>query len=462
MTLNNSDTFKMFDAIVIGGGPAGATCAYKIAANGHSVLLLEKAKFPRFHIGESMVPYLYKLFEMIDISDKIKEGGFVQKNGVEFLTGTTGDLRRQNFGNVAKGQTPFSYNLNRARFDKILLDHAQDTGAQVLQEADVKKLIFDGERLAGVEYQYQGCRHEARANFVVDASGRAGLIAKHFNLRKMNNKLQNVAVFQHYKDVVAENNPGVEGDVLFSCHEDGWLWGIPIETNVMSVGAVMPLSILKQSNPEEIFKAHCDRSPRIKSAIKGATPLFNKPKVELDFCYYSEQFTGPGYFIVGDAACFVDPVFSGGVFLSMLCGLKAAEAIHEIFDGKDDLEACQDFENLCKTGYDSYFRVVYSYYYEFNRDMNKMGLNLPGGFRFVLQTFAGDFWAERDQPVLSYLRSKKEWDTFEQPFERIYDCPIYPDTHYKAADPASFTPPEDFLESINTQTQTETQKAAVL
>ncbi|NEQ12424.1 MAG: hypothetical protein F6K44_00350 [Moorea sp. SIO3E2] len=146
----------------------------------------------------------------------------------------------------------------------------------------------------------------------------------------------------------------------------------------------------------------------------------------------------------------------------MLCGLKAAEAIHEIFDGKDDLEACQDFENLCKTGYDSYFRVVYSYYYEFNRDMNKMGLNLPGGFRFVLQTFAGDFWAERDQPVLSYLRSKKEWDTFEQPFERIYDCPIYPDTHYKAADPASFTPPEDFLESINTQTQTETQKAAVL
>ncbi|NES44286.1 FAD-dependent oxidoreductase, partial [Moorena sp. SIO2C4] len=164
MTLNNSDSFKMFDAIVIGGGPAGATCAYKIAANGHSVLLLEKGKFPRFHIGESMVPYLYKLFEMIDISDKIKEGGFVQKNGVEFLTGTTGDLRRQNFGNVAKGQTPFSYNLNRARFDKILLDHAKDTGAQVLEEADVKKLIFDGERLAGVQYQYAKSRPRANRN----------------------------------------------------------------------------------------------------------------------------------------------------------------------------------------------------------------------------------------------------------------------------------------------------------
>ncbi len=456
VSLHISDTTKVFDAIVIGGGPAGSTCAYKLAAEGHSVLLLEKAKFPRFHIGESMVPYLYKLFEIINISDKIQEAGFVQKNGVEFLTGTTGDLRRQNFANVAEGQTPFSYNLNRARFDKILLDHAKDTGAQVLQGADVKKLIFDGERLAGVEYQYRGRRHQARASFVIDASGRAGLIAKHFNLRKMNHKLQNVAVFQHYKDVVVENNPGVRGDVLFSCHEDGWLWGIPVETDVMSVGAVMPLSLLKQSNPEEIFQEHCARSPRIKSAIEGATPLFEKPKVELDFCYYSEQFTGPGYFIVGDAACFVDPVFSGGVFLSMLCGLKAAEAIHEISEGKDEQKARTDFDNLCKTGYDSYFRVVYCYYYEFNRDMNSMGLNLPGGFRFVLQTFAGDFWAEEDQPVLSYLRSKKEWDTFERPFERIYDCPIYPDNHYKASDPASFAPPEDFLASITTQTQAET------
>ncbi|MDJ0735360.1 MAG: NAD(P)/FAD-dependent oxidoreductase [Nostocaceae cyanobacterium] len=443
MTSNGLNT-QVFDAIVIGGGPAGSSAAYKLAAEGRSVLLLEKSKFPRFHIGESMVPYLFKLLEMMGVSEKVKQGAFVQKNGVEFLTGQTNDLRRQNFGNLKEGQTPYSYNFNRARFDKILLDHARDTGAKVLQEADVKKLIFENDRLVGVEYQYQGQRYEARASYVVDASGRAGLVAKHFNLRKMNTRLENVAIFQHYENVVPENNPGVQGDVLFSCHEDGWLWGIPVETDVMSIGTVMPLRLLKQSNPEEMFAKHLDRSPRIKRAIKGATPAFDKPKVELDFCYYSEKMTGPGYFIVGDAACFVDPVFSGGVFLSMLCGLKAGEGINSILQGKDEKQAFTDFENLAKTGYDSYFRVVYCYYYLYNRDMNRMGSDLPGGFRFVLQTFAGDFWADKEQPVMQYLRSKNEWNTFEEPFERVYDCPVYPDIHYTADELATLPPAADF------------------
>lgn len=312
---------QSFDAIVIGGGPAGATCAYKMAAEGHSVLLLEKARFPRFHIGESMVPYITKLLEMIGVLDKVKDADFVKKPGVEFFTGSTGILRRQDFTNLAEGQNPLAFHFHRARFDNLLMEHARDTGAQVLQEAEVKKLIFDGERLAGVEYQYQGQRHEARASYVVDASGRAGLIAKHFGLRKMNNKLRNVAVFQQYSNVAKENNPTLcEGDFLLSSHEDGWLWGIPIETDVISVGAVMPLSLLKERNPQEVFDEHFERAPRIKSAIKGATPAFEKLKVELDYCYHSEQLAGPGYFIAGDAGCFVDPLLSGGTFLSMTCG----------------------------------------------------------------------------------------------------------------------------------------------
>jgi len=442
--LKSSNTGGMFDAIVIGAGPGGTACAYKIAAEGHSVLLLEKAQFPRFHIGESMVPYLIKLLEMIGVHDKIKEAGFIQKNGVEFFTGATGDFRRQNFSNLAEGQIPYAYNFNRARFDNILLEHAKDAGAQVLQEAEVKRLIFDGERLTGVEYQHQGQRRKVHARFIVDASGRAGLISKHFNLRKMNDKLKNIAVFQHYKGVIQENNLGIEGDFLGSSHEDGWLWGIPIESDVLSVGAVMPLEVLKQSNPETVFQTHCDRSPRIKRAIEAAIPVFEKPKVEIDFCYHSEKLTGSGYFIVGDAGCFVDPAFSGGVTLSMNCGLKAAEAINEILAGASEKEKCTYFENFCKTGYDSYFRLVYCFYYEFNRDLNKMGLNLPGTFRFVLQTFVGDFWGKADQPVLSYLRSKTEWDTFKEPFERVYTCPVYPDAHYKATDLQFLAHPEDF------------------
>ncbi|MEO0012333.1 MAG: hypothetical protein RLZZ535_722, partial [Cyanobacteriota bacterium] len=163
MTLNLVDSSKMFDTIVIGGGPAGSTCAYKVASEGNSVLLLEKAKFPRFHIGESMVPYLTKLLEKIGVLDKVKAAGFVKKPGVEFFTEKTGALQRQGFTNLAEGQNSLAFHFNRARFDKLLLEHAEDTGAQVLQEAEVKKLIFEGERIVGVEYEYQGQRHEARA-----------------------------------------------------------------------------------------------------------------------------------------------------------------------------------------------------------------------------------------------------------------------------------------------------------
>lgn len=448
---------QVFDAIVIGGGPAGSTCAYKMAVEGHSVLLLEKAKFPRFHIGESMVPYQTKLLEAMGVLEKVKADQFVKKCGVEFLTEQTNNLRRYDFGNMAPGQLPFAYHFHRARFDKLLLEHAQDTGAQVLQEAEVKKLIFDGERLAGVEYEYQGQRHEAKASYVVDASGRAGLIAKHFHLRKMNDKLRNVAVFHHYKDLVKENNPGlVEGDFLLSSHSDGWVWGIPIEKDMFSVGTVMPLSLLKENEPQEIFDTHCARSPRIQKTIEGAIPVYEKPKIELDYCYHSEQLAGLGYFIVGDAGCFVDPLFSGGVYISMICGLKAAETMHSILEGRDEKEAHTYFENFCKTGYDSYFRMVYSFYIDFERDMNRMALELPGGVQFAVQTFAGDFWGAPDQPVLSYLRSQRRWDTFEQPFERIYECPVYLDTHYKTADVPNLRTPENFQPF-----SVDTQKAAV-
>jgi len=442
---------EVYDAIVVGGGPAGATCAYKLAAEGHSVLLLEKARFPRFHIGESMVAYLSKLFEMIEFDKKVEQNQFVGKPGVEFFSATTGELRRQNFCNLAEGQNKFSYNLDRPRFDELLLEHAKETGANVLQEADVKNFLFEENRIVGVEYQYQGQRYQAQAQYVVDASGRAGLISKKLNLRKMNSKLENVAVFQHYTDVVKDNNPGVEGDVLFSGHKDGWLWGIPIEDDTISVGAVMPLKQLKQSGPEEIFKLHLDRAPRIKQAIKDAKQVFDKPKVELDFCYYTEKFAGPGYFLAGDAACFVDPLFSGGLYISMVGGMKAAEAINDIFEGKDEKEVANYFENFCKTGYDSYFRVAYSFYYEYGKDMNRMVLELPGGFHFVLQVFAGDFWADEDHPVMQYLRSKKEYDTFELPFDPIYECPIYPDTHYKAADIPYLTLPDDFQPTSATE-----------
>ena len=420
-----SKNTREFDAIIIGGGPAGATCAYTLASRGHSVLILEKSKFPRFHIGESMVPYLIEVFDRIGILEKLKSEGFVWKTGVD-LSVSSGEVGRANFGDLAEGQKPYAFNLERCRFDKILLEHAEEAGARLLQPAEVKHLLFDGDRIVGVEYKHQQQKYQARARFVVDASGRAGLIAKQFKLRKVNPKLKNVAIYQQFSNASENNNPTIEGDLILGFHQDGWMWQIPLDKETISVGAVVSQEIFNTGKPQEIFDAHMSRLPRINARLQGATPVFEKMKTELDFCYHSERFFGPGYFLVGDAACFVDPQFSGGVYLGVLSGMKAAEVMADIFQGKNEQDACTYFENFCKTGYDAYYRLIYAFYSCENHNVIHLFESLPGGYKFVLQTTCGDLWGDPEQPVLNYLRSKKDWDTFEEPFEIVYGCPVYP------------------------------------
>ncbi|NET57190.1 MAG: NAD(P)/FAD-dependent oxidoreductase [Symploca sp. SIO2E6] len=431
-----SKNTEKFDAIVIGSGPAGATSAYTLASQGYSVLLLEKVEFPRFHIGESMVPYIVEIFEKIGILDRLESEGFVRKLGVD-ISLSSGELGRANFADLAAGQKPYAFNLERCRFDKILLENAEEAGVRLLQRAEVKDLILDGDRIVGVEYKYQQQNYQAMSPFVIDASGRAGIVAKHFKLRKMNPKLRNVAIFQQFDNASEENNPAIEGDLIVGFHPDGWMWQIPLDDKTISVGAVVPQTTFKTGSPQEIFDAHLSRLPRLKARVQGATPVFEKLKTELDFCYHSERFAGLGYFLVGDAACFVDPQFSGGVYLGMLSGMKAAEAIADIFQGKDEQKAFIDYENFCKTGYDSYYRLIYAFYSCENYNVLKLFQSFPGGYKFMLQTMCGDLWGEPDQPVLSYLRSQEQWATFEEPFETVYGCPVYPNAGYKVADEAA-------------------------
>ena len=430
MSSNTQETQEVFDAIVIGGGPAGATCASRMAAQGHTVLLVEKTQFPRFHIGESLVPYLTQAFHMMGLLEQIEHGPFVHKYGVE-LALQDNSVRRVEFINVAPGQRPLAFNTDRAALDHVLLEACTRAGGQVRTQAEVQGVLFDGERIAGITYTQGGQNHVARARVVVDASGRAGLIAKQFRLRKMNPRLHNVAIFQQFRNLIKENNPSPEGDLVLSSHPEGWLWGIPLGPDALSLGAVMPAAVLKGRNPQAVFTEHLSRAPRLLQRVQGARPVFEPIKVESDYCYHAERLAGPGYFIVGDAGCFVDPVFSGGVYLSVVCGMKAAEVIDEILRGGDETKARTYFENFCKTGYDSYFRLVYAFYESCANDIGRiLYFFSPGNFPFFLQTMCGDFWGRPDQPVLHFLRARPEWATFAEPFELIYECPIYPETCY--------------------------------
>src|ERR1700674_3792189 len=190
---------EQYDAIVIGAGPAGSTAAYSLASQGHSVLLLERAQFPRFHIGESLVPYSVPLFQRMGIFDTLQQRGgqFIIKPGVEVTEANTSTVRRAPFFLMAEGQAKFAFNVERAEFDELLFSTAAGAGAKALQQAEVKQFLSEGDRITGVQYEHNGQVQTARSRFVVDASGRAGLIANKFNLRRMNQRLRNVAIFQH-------------------------------------------------------------------------------------------------------------------------------------------------------------------------------------------------------------------------------------------------------------------------
>jgi FADH2-dependent halogenase len=427
--------FDKYDVIVIGAGPAGSTAAYILANQGYSVLILEKAQFPRFHIGESMIPYLAKIYQRLGIFEKVEEH-FVLKPAVE-LTLDNGQSYRVEFAYLPEDMVRYSFNLERSAFDNLLLENAKKAGAHLLSPCHVKSFIFEGERMVGVKYLIDGIgESEVRADYVVDASGRAGLISRHFKLRKMNPRLEHVAVFQQYQDLDPDKNPSNPGDIVLSGHKDGWLWGIPLSPTRLSVGTVMKAKALKGNDPQALYDLHLSRAPRIKDRIAGGTAAFPEVKIESDFCYHSETLAGPGYFIVGDAGCFVDPLFSAGCYLGMIGGLKAAEMIVDITrNGRDEQEGQQFYQDFCKTGYDSYFRLVYFFYdgFEGDGDLGKVFMGLPGGFTAALQTLSGDFWGMPDQPLLNYLRAKEDYNTFSEPFKIIHGCPVYTTTIYQRA-----------------------------
>ena len=428
------NTQPSFDAIVIGGGPAGSVCACRLAGLGFSVLLLEKSQFPRLHVGESTVPYLTELLDRLGVLEAVEQEGFVCKRGVEFSDARSDGFGRMDFDTAAPGQKTYAYNVDRPRFDALLLKQAELRGVRVLDDAEVREFLFDGERMCGVVYQTGGERRAARARFVVDASGRAGLISRHFKLRRMNPRLRNMAVYQQFTGLIPGNNPSIAGDLVVTSHEEGWLWCMPIGEDLLSVGAVMPAAVLKGRDPQEVFAAHVERSVRIRPRIQGARPVFAQAKVESDWSYYSDRLAGPGFFLVGDAGCFVDPMFSGGVYFAMVAGFKAADVMSEILGGRDEREARDWYEHFCKTAYDVYFRLVFDVYDSLGGDFMRLFGFYPCDPKYLTQTILGDFWGRPDQPLLAHLRAQPGRQTFGEPFEVITGCPIYPDTCFKVGD----------------------------
>ncbi|MFD9846752.1 NAD(P)/FAD-dependent oxidoreductase [Streptomyces parvus] len=420
-----SDNVRKVDVVVIGGGPGGATTAATIAAEGRSVLLLEKTPFPRFHIGESLLPYMAGLLEQMGLLEEFRSGGYVPKCGAEF-TDPTGMFRRVSFEDQGPGRHHRTFQVERAHFDNALLDHARKAGAEILNPATVDELILSDGRVVGVRYRHEGQLHEVRAEYVVDASGRSGKTAQTFGLRRSVDQLRMVAIYRHFSGLDEGENPGEQGDIQIGNHDEGWVWAIPVSQDTISVGTVMHKDTFRQGDSEKIFDDHRGRVPRIAQRLSG-TRASTKVRIETDYCYLADQLAGPGWFIVGDAGCFVDPIFSGGVYLAMVTGREAGRNIVAALQNPDLTESLQaSYESFYKTGYDTYFRLIHGFY-DFKFDFGAYRRALPDHIDewHVALLLAGDFWSQGNA-LARYLRDNRSWDTFA-PFEYYYGCPVYPD-----------------------------------
>jgi FADH2-dependent halogenase len=420
------------DVAVIGGGPAGSIAALTLAQQGRSVLVLERRDFPRFHIGESMTPYMITVFERLGIADALIAMGYPVKHGAEFIF-PDGGYWRVPLAGQGDGRLPWTVQVERASFDKLLVDQAAAAGADVRMNANVLDVLEDETgRVTGLVYEADGESHEVRARYVIDAGGRASRIAARYGLRQWIPQLRSVAVFGHHTGLDDARGPHTEGDIQVAGHRDGWVWAIPTGDDTLSVGAVMSketFESLRGRPLPDVYADHVGRTDRVVTRMAGTTQRGGL-QVDSDYGYYSDTLAGPGWFLVGDAGCFVDPIFSGGVWLATATAWIAAQRIDAMLDKPErENEIVEEYQRFCKTGYDMYARMTFAFYGAFTSGSESvMSTRLKGlgidvnGIEFS-KLIGGDFWDAGNTPG-QIMRSNPEWHFFA-PFERTDYCPVY-------------------------------------
>ncbi|HEY6391128.1 MAG TPA: tryptophan 7-halogenase, partial [Bryobacteraceae bacterium] len=343
----------------------------------HRVLLLERERFPRHQIGESLLPAtVHGICTLLGVKGQLERAKFVRKNGGTFLWGL--NQKPWSFGfsisPVLGDSAGFAYQVERAKFDQILLENARLKGVTIQEEAAVKRVISENGRVSGVEYtDDRGRKCTARARFVADASGNQSVIARNVGDRVFSKFFQNVALYCYFENGKRLPPPN-HGNILCATFNQGWFWYIPLSDKLTSVGAVIGHEHAHQlkGGYEQAMRAFIDSCPIINEYLAGATRvtdgIYGAFRVRKDYSYSSTRFWRPGMVLVGDAACFVDPVFSSGVHLATYAGLLAARSINTVLNGAIDEARCfQEFESRYRREFSNFYQFLIAFY-DINQD----------------------------------------------------------------------------------------------
>jgi flavin-dependent dehydrogenase len=395
------------DVVVIGGGPAGSTVSTLIAQHGYRVKLFERERFPRFHIGESLIPETYWVFQRLKMLDKMRASPFVKKYSVQFVSASGKLSAPFYFHDNKPHECSQTWQVIRSEFDLLMLQNAQEQGVQIHQPARVLEVLFDRDRAVGVRVQREdGTHEEVRARVVVDASGQSTMLQNRFKLRLWDPVLNKGAIWTYWQGAYRDSGRD-EGATLVvqTTNKQGWFWYIPQHDDTVSVGVVAPFDYLfkGRGSHAQTYTEEVDACPAIKqrvSTAERATGYF----ATKDYSYRSREVAGDGWVLVGDALGFLDPLYSSGVLLALKSGEMAADAIVEGL-AKGDVSAIQlgKWGPAFNRGVDRMRRLVCEYYDGFS--FGQFVRTFPHLKGKITDLLIGDLFSDRVDEVWEPMES---------------------------------------------------------